>query len=187
MGLVGAGIWANRPLGFPGKDFARNPVSNARNFNNGGFVSVPVGYYHNALIMPLKIGGIACTIKTGGALTVTEIIGVADLASTMNGSSALYADGAMGRNLECTIEGNGGLTASIEAKGLISCVIQIGANPSAFDIAQAVLNALAAQYNIPGTIGAAIQSSSSGGGSLTTEEHDKLMRSLTKSEFLALK
>jgi hypothetical protein len=93
----------------------------------------------------------------------------------------------MGRNLECTIEGNGGLTASIEAKGLISCVIQIGANPSAFDIAQAVLNALAAQYNIPGTIGAAIQSSSSGGGSLTTEEHDKLMRSLTKSEFLALK
>jgi hypothetical protein len=188
MGLVGAGIWTNRPLGFPGKDFARNPVSNARNFNNGGFVSVPVGYYHNALIMPLKIGGIACTFKSGSTLEATEIIGSSDLACNMNGSSTFTAVGALGRNLECTIEGNGGLTAVIEAKGLISCVIQIGANPSAVDIAQAVLNALAAQYNIPGTIGAAIQTSSgTGGGSLTTEEHDQLMKTLTKSTFIALK
>jgi hypothetical protein len=42
--------------------------------------------------------------------------------------------------------------------------VSIGAVPSAFDNAQAVLNALAASYNIAGTIGAKINASGSGGG-----------------------
>lgn len=41
--------------------------------------------------------------------------------------------------------------------------VSIGAVPSAFDIAQAVLNAVASSYNIPGTIGEKINDAGAGG------------------------
>lgn len=187
MGLILYGTWANRPLGFAGKVFARNPVSNARNWTNGNFISVPVGYHNGALILPISGGGIACYINGSSNLLAT-IDGIGILASNLAGSSTFTANGALGRNLECTMQGNGAVTASIDAKGWLTCTIQIGAQPSAFDIAQAVLNAVASQYNVPGTIGEAIQSGGGGGGGgLTTEEHNKLMKSLTKTDFIALK
>lgn len=58
-----------------------------------------------------------------------------------------------------------------EARGLLD--VSIGATPSAFDIAQAVLNAVAVSYNIPNTIGAKINASGDGGG-LTVEQDLKL-------------
>ena len=48
------------------------------------------------------------------------------------------------------------MTAGIRATASLRCDIQIGASPSALDIAQATLNGLASQYDQPGTIGAKI-------------------------------
>ena len=45
----------------------------------------------------------------------------------------------------------------------ISLTVNVGAVPSAFDITQSVLNAVASQYNYPGTIGNKINSSASAG------------------------
>lgn len=53
--------------------------------------------------------------------------------------------------------------------------VSIGAVPSAFDIAQAVLNANAASYNNPNTIGEKINNSDTVGG-LTTEQATQILK-----------
>lgn len=71
-------------------------------------------------------------------------------------------------------------TVIVEAQGSVQLLlpkkrarmaldVSIGAVPSAFDNAQAVLNALASQYNIPGTIGAKINDAGSAGDPWSTD------------------
>lgn len=196
MGLITYGTWANRPLGFVGKVFAKNVKDNSRTFKNGSYVSVPVGYYHNSLVMPLKYGAIACTLRGSSSLSTADITGVGDLSCSIASGSSLTANGAMGRNLECTIQGTGGLSADIEAKGIMGCTITIGATPSVEDIKQGVLNAIASQYNYSGTIGEKINASGAGGNPWAAPIADNnttgtfgwfIQKLLSASKFLGLK
>lgn len=63
----------------------------------------------------------------------------------------------------------------------ISLTVNVGAVPSAYDITQAILNAVALDYNNPGTIGAKINASGAGGDPWADS------RALTVSKFLGLK
>lgn len=174
--LIGRGIYYGQRGGLLGGSVvgavrAQRPVWNPADFRrtfDGDRVSFPVGYHQSAIVLPMKVGGIACymigTSSLQGAVT-----GAASLTCNMSGAGSLTATGAKGRNLICSMAGTGTLTSGIQAKGWIRCSIQIGAQPSAFDIAQAVLNATASQYNIPGTIGNKINSASAAGDPWTAE------------------
>jgi hypothetical protein len=78
--------------------------------------------------------------------------------------------------------------ADMRGKAHLSATIEIGSRPSAFDIIQAVLNAVASQYNIPGTIGNKINSAASAGdpwsaelpGSYTGDEAGKMIDDIKK-------
>ena len=75
-----------------------------------------------------------------------------------------YIKGTMARKQTLIVQAIGQLEqANWKKRARMALDVSIGASPSAFDIAQAVLNAVASSYNIPGTIGAKINSSGSGG------------------------
>lgn len=88
------------------------------------------------------------------------------VASIQGGEIEPYIKGTMAKKQTLVVQGTGELqTANWKKKGRIALDVSIGAVPSAFDITQSVLNALAASYNISGTIGAKINSSGGGGSS----------------------
>jgi len=65
-----------------------------------------------------------------------------------------YIKGTMGRKQTVIVQSIGELHQALwKKRGRIALDVSIGAVPSAFDNAQAILNALASSYNIPGTIG----------------------------------
>lgn len=174
--LIGRGIYYGQRGGLLGGSRvgavrAQRPVWNPADFRrtfDGDRVSFPVGYHQSAIVLPMKVGGIACYLRGSGGVAAS-VAGVASLTCNLSGAGSLTATGAKGRNLICSMAGTGTLTSGIQAKGWIRCSIQIGAQPSAFDIAQAVLNATASQYNIPGTIGNKINSASAAGDPWTAE------------------
>lgn len=107
-------------------------------------------------------------------------------------------------NSPLLVDGLGQLEQALpkgRARGALS--VSIGAIPSAFDIAQAVLNAAAASYNIPNTIGAKINSAGSGSSpqdiadavlDANLDDHQtagsvgkKIKDGLKTSDFIALK
>lgn len=75
-----------------------------------------------------------------------------------------YVKGTMARKQTVVVQAVGELHQALwKKRGRIALDVSIGASPSAFDITQSVLNAIAASYNIPGTVGAKINSAGSGG------------------------
>ncbi len=174
--LIGRGIYYGQRGGLLGGSVVGNvrtqrPVWNPADFRrtfDSDRVSFPVGYHQSALVLPMKVGGIACYM-TGSASLAGEVKGVASLVCNLSGAGTLSATGAKGFNLTCNLSGQGAVSSTIRAKGWMRCAISIGAQPSAFDIAQAVLNAAASQYNLPGTIGNKINSASAAGDPWTAE------------------
>ena len=80
------------------------------------------------------------------------------------GNIAPALKGTMARKQTVIVQAGGSLEqASWKKRARAALDVSIGASPSAFDIAQAVLNAVASSYNIAGTIGAKINASGSGG------------------------
>lgn len=68
------------------------------------------------------------------------------------------------RGWGCETEGAGDIEAmTIRKRVRVLVDMDIAAQPSVFEIAQGVLNAKATQYNVPGTMGAKINSAGSGG------------------------
>jgi len=84
--------------------------------------------------------------------------------------STVYLKGTRLRNSPLVVQAGGAAVLLLpKAKGRMALAISIGAQPSAFDITQSVLNALAGDYNIPGTIGAKINASGNAGDPWSTE------------------
>ncbi len=169
MGLIRNGIYGYRllaPVGFLGslpqkaKNFAQNALTWQTSMRE--YTSAPYGLYSSAFIMPIKYGAVACRM-TGTAAMDSSISAVASISADVTGTASLAGSIAGGVNLSCNPQGSAQVVASASAKGWITCKIQIGANPTAFDVAQAVWGAVATMYNIPGTMGNKLNTASSGG------------------------
>jgi hypothetical protein len=112
------------------------------------------GSASGAMIDTVPSPSIAASIKANKRLA----------ASIQGGQIEPHLKGTMGKKQTLVVQGIGELVqADWKKRGRMSMSVSIGAIPSAFDNAQAVLNAIATSYNIPGTIGAKINSSGSGG------------------------
>lgn len=84
-----------------------------------------------------------------------------------------------------TADGNSFILAAPKRTCRFSLVVDVGAVPSAFDIAQAIWNSLKVSYNAPGTMGNAVNSA--GTASDPTEAIMTDPRMLTVPKFLGLK
>jgi len=81
-----------------------------------------------------------------------------------------FIKGTMGRKQTLSVLAIGELhLANWKKLARIALDVSIGASPSAYDIAQAVLNAAASSYNIPGTIGEKINDSGSASNPWATD------------------
>lgn len=105
-----------------------------------------------ALAMARSDGGLAAYLTSVGSITANiSALGVMDGLAAGVGSIS-FANLAAGKNMIASIAGVGTLTnASLLAKGNLTCSISIGAQPSAFDIAQAVWEELLTGHTTSGT------------------------------------
>ena len=99
------------------------------------------------------------------------IKGYAKQTATIEGVGSIPAAHVTGlKNSPAIITGTGEIiTANPKGNGKISASVFIGFKPSAFDIAQAVLNAETDSYNIPDTIGSKINAAGAGGDPWASE------------------
>jgi hypothetical protein len=93
----------------------------------GEYASKPTGYRQNAQIMPMKDGGIAVTIATGGTLTASAAGSLGVVAADLAGIGSLAATGFLTASRTVSIAGLGALTGSPSGSlGNIACTIKIG-------------------------------------------------------------
>lgn len=212
MGLVANGIYGYRvssgatalgSLPINRKNFATNALTWQ---NRGGStydrekVSYPSGYFAQSFHMALKDGGLSAVNMGTSTLTAdTSLAGfLADITANLVGAGTVSsASLAQGINLLATIYGAGTITSpTMLAKAWMEAIIQIGAQPTAFDIAQAVWGSVASQNNTSGTMGQKLNGAGSAGDPWTTDlsayntagtAGKKLKDSLTTGKFLGLK
>jgi len=189
MGLLRNGIYGYRVAGnatllgsqpVKRKNFATNTLT--WQTDNREFTSYPSGLSESSFYMPLKYGAMRITLTGRGDLTA-GIIGTGLLTATLEGSGNItQAKLNAGRNLQVTLTGGGDLiVADIEGPAKMQCIIRIGANPSAFDIAQAVWLMAASSVDIAGTTGEKLNGAGSAGDPWSDQ------RALTVAKFLGLK
>ena len=195
MGLVANGIYGVRvfnnatllgSLPSNRKTFATNALLWQGGANNAReMVSWPAGYFSQAFYMPLKDLGLAAKLTGDGEMTAdsTALGFLVNMTADLIGSGTVNnAYLAIGMNLLALIEGAGTVTnASADLKIWMEALISIGANPSAFDIAQAVWGSVAVQNDTAGTMGEKLNDS----GSASNPWNDP--KALTVGKFLGLK
>lgn len=122
--------------------------------------SVPDGYRGGvAMAMARSDGGMAGRLFGEGSFTLTNMTATGVLTSLVSGYGTIASSNlAGGINISCVASGNGAITASdIRGFGKLTCTISIGAQPSADDIAQAVLNASIAGNTSSGNVAEALK------------------------------
>ena len=137
--------------------------------------SFPSGYGIRGYFEALKAGGIGC--KSFGSASV-EIVsrGDANISASSSGVSVVVINGVKGYLFGVTV--NGFAYSSVVAAGMarIACDIQIGAIPSAQDIADAVWQRAASAFTAPGTMAQEVKQARSSAD-----------QSLKTGQFIALK
>lgn len=119
----------------------------------GNYIAKPVGYYATGIARPVKAGGTAARLAAMGAATGSPTA-TGRLIGSAAGIASVTPNANMGKHGTISLSGAGVISsASLQGKGSIAAVVEIGSRPSAFDITQAVLNAVGTQYNTDGTIG----------------------------------
>ena len=141
-------------------------------YNNGLAFGMKVGkpYGYNGLngfLLPQQPGGFIRATLTGSADLSATISSIANMQATLTGEGTLVPDINAAYNMYCTMIGAGNLTPGLKAKAWMWATLDAGARPSAFDIAQEILNSQASQYNNVNTIGEKINSSGSSGNPWT--------------------
>lgn len=112
-------------------------VSLRRTYDNN-FLSYPPGTFSSAIVLPMKYGGVSMrTSGLGG--TAASIEGLGRFQAAVQGvgtTPILHVTGL--KNSPMASYGTGAQTASIKGRSRPAMTVSIGAQPSAFDIAQAV-------------------------------------------------
>lgn len=136
-GIYGMGVGLAGALG-GGKRLPPSPQSFARSYGSK-FVSMPVGYYDRALILPLSYGGMAMFARGSSAVSA-GLRGDGTPSASLGGSGQMSGALTGLKNSPCTMSGSGTMQAAIKGRSRMSLTVQIGARPSAEDIAWAVLD-----------------------------------------------
>lgn len=114
------------------------------------------------------IGVLVSEIFGEGSLS-GDAVGSINLEVIMDGSGIIYnANMAGGYYLDGSISSTSEVYSQLRGLGIMEMVIEIGARPSAYDIASAIFGAIAADNNIPLTIGEKINSAGSAGDPWST-------------------
>lgn len=141
MGLINNGIHGMNCLaGFMGSK--KKPPQTAASFArtwHSRFVSLPVGYFDKALILPLAIGGIAMGVQGLGS-AAADIKAIAAPAAALAGLATVTGHVTGLKNSPAALSGSGSIAAPIKGRTAIACSVQIGSRPSAEDVAWAVLD-----------------------------------------------
>jgi hypothetical protein len=120
----------------------------------GKDASWPFGYHSDsAVLLSFRTNGFVTAILRGDSSFTANLTALGNLTSNLAGSSTIVADANAAANLYSTLLGEGTMTAQPSAKGNMSGTINAGATPSAYDIAQEVWGSIAAQNNVPATMG----------------------------------
>lgn len=135
-----------------------------------------------AVLIPLIDGGISGRLTTESG-TNAAIIGVGYVQGTLTITITTSANGDLLANINGTADILITTSGTITATGFIGGTTNIGASPSADDIAQAVWMSVAASLNVAGTMGAKLNGAASAGdpwsttlpGTYTTGEAGKIL------------
>lgn len=112
-------------------------ISSRRTFNTD-YLSFPSGTFQSAITLPMKYGGVGMVLTSPGTVTGSMAAG-AEVASTILGAGTVPTALLTGlKNRPCTMQGTCTFTGATKARARSTMTVSIGAQPSAFDIAQAV-------------------------------------------------
>lgn len=136
------------------------------------------------------------TISCTGTLT-GSMVGTIQMAADLAGSGDITGSLGMLSGLVANLSGQGLISADLKGKLFMAADVYVNQSEATVQqIVDAVLNALAADYNLPGTIGEAINGAGSAGnpwitdlsGYNTANTAGKILKDrLSKSQFLGLK
>jgi hypothetical protein len=115
---------------------------NAQRF--GETKSVPQGYQSalSAIIPSLARSSDMSWLVRGSGDFTSAANGIGELVATLTGEGTLTPEGQMGGEIYATLTGEGTVTVQLRGIGSLTVTLDAGARPSAFDIAQEVLQAL---------------------------------------------
>jgi hypothetical protein len=119
-------------------------------------------------LLALVVSAVA-SLSGSGSLTA-DIVGKLEAAAALAGSGNLTGAAGALASLLASLSGAGGATATTFASGDMSANIRGYSDLTPEGLRDAVWNALAASYNVAGTMGAAAQSGGGGGGGLTAQQ-----------------
>ena len=150
----------------------------------GQDVSVPGGYTQasRALVPSFKNTGKIAVRFVGEQFTSLGLNGVGNMATTMTGEGSTTFTGQRGATLAVTMQGSGGMAVQARGIGSMSIVMDAGARPSAFDIAQEIWQSNASAYNATGTMGQKLNGAGSAGNPWT----EVIESGLTAAEVMRL-
>jgi hypothetical protein len=125
----------------------------------GKDASRPFGYHSgSAVLLSFRTNGYIVAVLKGDSLFTASLTALGQLTSNLAGSSTIVADANAAANLSTQLIGEALFNAQPSAKGNMSGKINAGATPSAYDIAQEVWGSIAAQNNVPLTMGSKLNS-----------------------------
>lgn len=111
----------------------------------GQTVSIPQGYSQaaRALVPALSSLGYKVAARlTGDSSMTAAIVGKGKVSANLAGDSSITANPFLGLVGFATLQGNSTFTGTIVGRGKLSARLDVGAQPSAFDIAQEVLGSV---------------------------------------------
>lgn len=150
MGLIGNGIYY-RPrtgcltaAGPGGGTPVVRPIHSSVDWRrtwDSDYCSFPSGMYLDALVLPMKVGGIALRVASGsGSASVPVVYGDGQVAASIAGAATANLARLAGTIWMIWQRGGTGAVSvpTIRGTTFVSCDIKIGFQPSATDIAYAV-------------------------------------------------
>lgn len=132
--------------------------------NSDDSSSFPAGHrVVNSAFYPIKDGGLAA-ILSGVSAQAVSITGIGNLIANLNGIGSQVVLVNDGRYITASLSGAGVQIVALDGYGNLICEINIGAQPSAFDIAQAVWSLSNTAFNTPDTFGKSAKSTEKNAG-----------------------
>ena len=131
----------------------------------GSTTSRPQGYSNiKAIAMPLiENSNMACRMFGDSSFTITGGITVETLACDMLGEGTMVTNASGAITMYCNMLGEGTFTGTPRVLENMTCTMDAGVRPSAFDIAQEIWQSQASAYNAAGTMGNRVNAAGAAG------------------------
>jgi hypothetical protein len=149
----------------------------------------------NFMTPPMGDGGLASRMYAGSAMS-GAIDAIGSLSAALTGTSSVSATPNIGAQLSSTMAGTATMTGAIGGIGNLSASIEVGARPSAQDIADAVWSRNLAPFDDAGSAGLALTGAGAAGNRWSADTSTNntpgtfgalVQKMLTVAKFLGLK